>query len=93
LLAVHDMAHFFAGSITGDDGYARKPDPAAFVAALEMYGLPRGETMTVGDRVIDIMAGRAAGVLTCLFGAPRKDVVPDLTIGDYGELLKFLLAQ
>jgi phosphoglycolate phosphatase-like HAD superfamily hydrolase len=81
------------GAVTHDDGYPRKPDPAAFVAALERHALPREGTMTVGDRDIDILAGQAAGVVTCLFGAPRDDVAPDLIIADFGELLLVLAAQ
>lgn len=93
LLATHDMARYFAGAVTHDDGYPRKPDPAAFVAAIEAHDLPREETMTVGDRDIDILAGQAAGVATCLFGAPRDDVAPDLIIAGFDELLLVLTAR
>lgn len=93
LLAVHDMAFYFTGSITHDDGYPRKPDPAAFVAALETYGLPRAETMTVGDRDIDILAGQAAGVIACLYGPAVDGLAPDLTIRSFDELLRYLAAQ
>jgi phosphoglycolate phosphatase-like HAD superfamily hydrolase len=93
LLAAHDMARYFAGAVTHDDGYPRKPDPTAFVAALEQNALPREETMTVGDRDIDILAGQAAGVATCLFGAPRDDVTPDMFIADFGELLRVLASR
>ena len=50
LLAGYNLSGYFAGCITRDDGYARKPDPAAFNAALEIYHLKRDETLTVGDR-------------------------------------------
>jgi HAD superfamily hydrolase (TIGR01549 family) len=93
LLAAHDMERYFADAITYDDGYPRKPDPAAFVAALEQNALLREETMTVGDRDIDILAGQAAGVATCLFGAPRDDVTPDLIIADFSELLRVLASR
>ncbi len=90
LLAVHDMAPFFTGSITHDDGYARKPDPAAFVAAFELCGLPRAETMTIGDREIDILGGQAAGLFACLFGTPSDGLAPDLVIARFDELLPYL---
>jgi phosphoglycolate phosphatase-like HAD superfamily hydrolase len=92
LLAAHDMGRYFVGAVTHDDGYPRKPDPAAFVAAIEAHGLPREETMTIGDRDIDILAGQAAGVATCLFGTPGDAVTPDLIIGSFDELLVFLRA-
>jgi len=84
------MAHLFSASITGDDGYSRKPDPAAFVAALELCDLPRGETITVGDRDIDILGGQAAGLFACLFGTPSDEVAPDLVIARFDELLLLL---
>jgi HAD superfamily hydrolase (TIGR01509 family) len=93
LLAVHDMSRYFSGHITADDGFVRKPDPAAFIAALENFGLPAAETMTVGDRDIDILAGRAAGVFTCLFGPAADGVTPDLTIRNFDELHRYLAAQ
>jgi phosphoglycolate phosphatase-like HAD superfamily hydrolase len=93
LLAVHDMGRYFSGHITADDGYARKPDPAAFIAALENFDLPAAETMTVGDRDIDILAGRGAGVFTCLFGSAADGVTPDLPIRNFDELHRYLAAQ
>jgi HAD superfamily hydrolase (TIGR01509 family) len=90
LLAAHDMRDYIAGSITGDDGYPRKPHPAAFEAALETYDLPPAETLTVGDRDIDILAGQAAGLFACLFGPPVDGIAPDLVIGDFSELLMYL---
>jgi histidinol phosphatase-like enzyme len=42
------------------DAYPRKPDPAAFNAIIERHGLVRDETMAIGDRDIDVLAGRSA---------------------------------
>jgi phosphoglycolate phosphatase-like HAD superfamily hydrolase len=52
LLATHNMSEYFAGCLTRDDGYPRKPDPAIFEAAIATYQLKRDETLTVGDREI-----------------------------------------
>jgi phosphoglycolate phosphatase-like HAD superfamily hydrolase len=90
LLAAHDLARYFAGAVTHDDGYPASP--TRVVAALRTHALPRRDD----DRWrpdIDILAGQAAGVVTCLFGAPRDDVAPDLIIADFGELLLVLAAQ
>ena len=91
LLTAYSMSHLFTGSVTRDDGYPRKPDPAAFNAALRMFDIATAETLTVGDRGIDIEAGQAAGVFTCLFGGGSGDVEPDLRISGYDELLRFLI--
>jgi len=75
LLAAFGMADLFADAICPDDGYPRKPDPAAFLALIERHSLPAAEGLAVGDRPIDILAGQAAGLRTCLFG---PDTAPDL---------------
>jgi len=92
LLAVHHLSSYFAGFLTSDDGFPKKPDPAAFNAVLEKYALDRVETLAVGDRDIDILAGQAAGVLTCLFGSNIQGVSSDLTVSTLDELHKYILA-
>jgi HAD superfamily hydrolase (TIGR01509 family) len=93
LLAVHGMQPLFAQVITRDDGYPRKPDPAAFVAVLQHQGLDPRETLSIGDREIDILAGRAAGTRTCLFGGGPSETPADLKIADFAELLAWLDGQ
>lgn len=92
LLTAHNMIHYFAGCLTRDNGYPRKPDPAAFESALKLHNLPRQETMTVGDRDIDILAGRAARIFTCLFGPDADRVNPDLRIDSFEDLYRYLIS-
>ena len=81
------LADLFADTLTQDEGYARKPDPAGFLALIERNGLPRAEVLTVGDRDLDILAGINAGIHTCLYAAqPSPDAPPDFVIQDYAEL-------
>lgn len=91
LLTTHRLDSYFAGSITRDDGYPRKPDPAAFEAALAIYDLERDATLTVGDRDIDIQAGQAAGLFSCRYGNEGDDVQADLVISHFGELYAYLV--
>jgi HAD superfamily hydrolase (TIGR01549 family) len=91
LLATHKLDEYFAGHITRDDGYPRKPAPAAFEAALAIYHLEREETLTVGDRDIDILAGQAAGLFSCYYGNEADGVQADLVIGHFGELYEYLV--
>jgi phosphoglycolate phosphatase-like HAD superfamily hydrolase len=86
LLTAHNMTGYFAGCLTRDDGYPRKPDPAIFEAAIMKYQLKREETLTVGDRDIDIVAGQAAGILSCLFGTQSKGAKADLVINSFHDL-------
>ena len=90
LLSAHQMTDYFAGHLTGDDGYPRKPDPSAFEAALQIHNLKREETMAVGDRDIDIQAGRAAGMFTCLFGGQDDGIAADLSVRSFDELHRYL---
>jgi phosphoglycolate phosphatase-like HAD superfamily hydrolase len=93
LLAANKMTRYFAGCLTRDDGYPKKPHPAAFEAILKTHHLQREETMAVGDRDIDVLAGRAAGVFTCLFGLEANGVVADLTISNFDELYHYLTPE
>jgi len=52
------------------DGFPRKPDPALFAALLDRHRLNPVEVLAVGDRDLDIQAGRAAGCQTALLLTP-----------------------
>jgi phosphoglycolate phosphatase-like HAD superfamily hydrolase len=93
LLAAHNMTHYFAGCLAREDGYPRKPHPAAFEAAIKIHNLPKAGSMTVGDRGIDILAGKAAGIFTCLFGPEADEAMADLTITGFDELYGFLTSE
>jgi phosphoglycolate phosphatase-like HAD superfamily hydrolase len=90
LLAAGRLSGYFADCITQANGFPRKPDPAAFNAIIERNGLDRDATLAIGDRDIDVQAGRAAGVVTCLFGSLDRRSDADLVIEDFGELARGL---
>lgn len=90
LLAAHNMTDLFSGCITRDDGYPRKPDPAAFTATVNLHQLDLSETINVGDREIDILAGQGAGIFSCLFEAGEVETAADLVVSSYMELLSRL---
>jgi len=91
LLAAHNMIDYFAGCLTREDGYPRKPDPAIFKAALATYQLKRAETLVVGDRDIDILGGQAAGLWSCFFGPASDEVKADLVISNFAKLRQYLV--
>jgi phosphoglycolate phosphatase-like HAD superfamily hydrolase len=90
LLDAHGLAPLFAGIVSVEQGYPRKPDPAMVLAALETYALDPVDTWMVGDRALDIEAGRIAGVHTCLFGRACVPQPVDLHIEHYSQLLALL---
>ncbi len=61
--------------VTRDDGIPAKPAPDGVLHAAAAMGVPPEETLVVGDFVLDMLAGRAAGSVTAY-----------LTNGGAGEL-------
>jgi phosphoglycolate phosphatase-like HAD superfamily hydrolase len=61
----------FTGGVTRDDGFPRKPAPDAILHIIRQYGLDHASTVMIGDRDVDVLAGRAAGVGECLFDPDR----------------------
>lgn len=90
LLDAHHLAPRFSGIISVEDGYPRKPDPAMVLAALARYALDPDETLMVGDRELDILAGQAGGVRACLIGPPASTTAADFQVDHYAHLLALL---
>ena len=93
LLNAHRLALFFSDIFSVEQGYPRKPDPAMVLAALKKFALNPTETLLIGDREIDIQAGQAGGVHTCLFGKAELTTPADMQIENYNQLLTSLKRQ
>jgi HAD superfamily hydrolase (TIGR01549 family) len=81
------IADKFTEVVTKDNGFARKPNPQSFNYLIEKYQLDRSETVTVGDRPIDIEAGVGAGIATVYFDPPRVLDLATISIVDISDLL------
>ncbi len=91
LLDWYRVEGLFSEYLTAEDGYARKPDPAGFNALIARHKLPRERVLMVGDRTLDIEAGKRAGISTCLFrGKPDPNWPPDFAITWFDELRPIL---
>ncbi len=90
LLEAHGLAPYFTAIFSVEQGYPRKPNPKIIQAALDEYALITNETLLVGDRDLDIQAGRAAGVHTLLFGGAELNNPADVQIEHYTQLLSRL---
>lgn len=90
LLEIHGLAPCFDDIFSVEAGYPRKPDPAMALAALEKHHLDPAETLFIGDRDLDIQAGRAAGLRTCLFGQAEVTAPADFQIERYDRFLEYL---
>lgn len=91
LLGAYGLSDSISAIISVNDGYPRKPDPAMFHAALEHLKWPAAQVMSVGDREIDMQAGAAAGVKTCLFGKQDGPVQADYYAANFADLRSRLL--
>ncbi len=84
-------AHLHATVFSSEVG-VRKPDPRIFREALERLGAEPGETVFVGDRLLDDVTGAQAvgmrGILTTQFRQEEAvdGVQPDATIGSLADL-------
>ena len=90
LLAAHEMADLFTDIISHDDGFPRKPDPAAFLVMVERHELPLEGTLAVGDRDIDVAAAHAAGLRAALFGTGPVMPIPEIVLPAFDALRRMI---
>jgi len=84
----YDLKQLFSGFITANDHFPAKPAPDAILSILSLHNLTPSETLMLGDRDIDILAARNAGIDGMLFDpehfyddfkhTPRTDSVDGL---------------
>ena len=90
--SVHDylagagLTAHFTEVISAGTTFARKPDPAGNLYLMEKYGLDPRRTLAVGDRELDILAGKRAGADACLFSEGPGDTAADYVIADLSGL-------
>lgn len=87
LLDFHKLSSYFDDILSSEQGFPRKPDPTMIFATLEKHNLLPEETLFIGDRDLDIQAGMAAGIRTCLFGNLEIPTPVDIMINNYDQLL------
>lgn len=90
LLAAHALSGLFADTVTHEDGYPHKPDPAAFLMLMRRHDLETGETLGVGDREIDVLAAHAAGLRAALFAPTPGDISADFVLSDFDALSRLI---
>jgi phosphoglycolate phosphatase len=91
------VADRFQVILGGDSVDRRKPDPAPLLQAMVECGTGPEDTVMVGDSAHDIVAGKAAGVITCGviggFGELREleSAGCDLIVSSLAELPKYFI--
>jgi phosphoglycolate phosphatase-like HAD superfamily hydrolase len=64
ILGHFGLKHFFSGVVCGDDAYPGKPAPDGLWALAEMFEVEPQRAVIVGDSVLDVRCGLAAGAIT-----------------------------
>ena len=87
------LMRFFHHIQGGTPGLRIKPAPDGIIAALAALHCRPSHALMVGDTSADILAGKAAGTMTCAvtYGFGTREALlqcaPDFVIGNFGELL------
>ena len=85
-LAGADLTKYFTDVVSAGTTYARKPAPAGNLHIIETHGLDKARTLAVGDRELDILAAKGAGICACLFSPEPRETAADHRIRDLAEL-------
>ena len=76
-LAGEDLTKYFTDVVSAGTTYARKPDPAGNNYLIGTYGLDRDRTLAVGDRELDVLAAKNAGIHACLVDPELPETAAD----------------
>jgi phosphoglycolate phosphatase len=66
ILADLNAEHYFCGVVGGDTVDVKKPDPQGLLKLIADANVSADQTLMVGDSVVDIQTGKAAGTKTCV---------------------------
>ena len=95
-LNLFDLVPYFDALVTREDSERHKPYPDPLLVASDRLRVPPNEMIYVGDALVDIQAGEAAGMRTAwvTWGAGTADhfdgVVPDFTFNTMEDALALL---
>lgn len=84
---------YFEDYVTSEDGFPPKPAPDAVAFLLNRHQLDPGQSVMIGDRRIDILAGKNAGIGGGYFDPLERGGVPeaDFSVRSMEELTRWLL--
>jgi HAD superfamily hydrolase (TIGR01549 family) len=66
-LQKHQIYDYFTDCITSRHSFERKPSPAAILHLAEKYQMKPEEAIMIGDRDLDILSAKNAGIRACFF--------------------------
>ena len=92
------LAEYFAYVVTALDTPNPKPSPEALVKAVRLLHVKSCDCMVVGDSIMDVRAGKAAGITTVgvLSGLFSREELacenPDLILNNVAKILRYVEA-
>jgi HAD superfamily hydrolase (TIGR01549 family) len=91
-----DLAKYFQEVVTSQDTHKPKPSPEALIKCSKQLNVEIGDSLVVGDSVVDVEAGKNAGaktvaVLSGIFSREELErEKPDLILENIRKLPEFL---
>jgi len=71
----------------------RKPEPKMIVDLAKKYNINIENSYMIGDREVDIAAGKAAGAKTILVGSRHQEKIADFHFPDLLSAARFIVGQ
>lgn len=87
LLKKYDLYDYFSEFITSKQGFERKQSPDAINYLINKYNMILSESIMIGDRDLDLLSGKNAGISACYFTEGNdENNYADYTIKKFSQL-------
>jgi len=88
----YNLYEYFHDFVIRENNFKRKPDPEGLLYLIKKNHIEANEALMIGDREIDIMAAKNAGIHACYFDneVSTKSQLADYNISDMKELFDVL---
>lgn len=91
LLKKYGLYDYFTDFITSQHGFERKPSPNAINYLVDKYNIVHNEAIMIGDRDLDILSAKNAGIHACYFtDNGGKSNIADYTINNLQQLYSII---
>ncbi len=85
------LTPYFADLITSTQKFPRKPSPDAIMFLMDKHGFEPSDAIMIGDRDLDILSGKNAGIHTCHFTeGGRPSGIAEININNFDDLYQVL---
>lgn len=92
LLEREGMLHLVEEIVGPENNFPRKPNPAALNYLVDKYQMNPNKTVMIGDRTMDVDAGKNAGVQSIFYDLEEllEDVAADYMVRSVEEMTQFI---